>query len=95
MEVRWLRRALRDLDSIAGYIGRDNSEAARAPVRSVRATTEHLASFPYMGRASEKPDTREFFVHEHYLVSYRIRPGWIEILQVWHTAQERGGLRDS
>ena len=91
MEVKWLRRALKDLDSIASYIERDNPEAARAFVRAVREKTEHLASFPYMGRASEKADTREFFIREHYLVSYRIRPGWIEILQVWHTAQERRG----
>jgi toxin ParE1/3/4 len=90
MEVKWLRRALKDLDTIATYVQRDNPEAARALVQSIREKTEHLGAFPYMGRAGEKPDTREFFVHEHYLVSYRIRPESIEILQVWHTAQERG-----
>ena len=91
MEVRWLRRALEVLDTIASYIARDNPAAARALVQRIRDTTERLASFPYVGRASEKADTREFFIHEHYLVSYRIRPERIEILQVWHTAQERGG----
>ncbi len=90
MEVKWLRRAIKDLDTIAAYIQRDNPEAARALVQSIRDKTAHLNAFPYMGRASEKADIREFFVHEHYLVSYRIRPGRIEILQVWHTAQDRG-----
>lgn len=91
MEVKWLRRALNDLEAIASYIERDNPQAAQALVESIREKTERPGSFPYMGRASEKPDTREFFVYEHYLVSYRIRPGRIEILQIWHTAQDRGG----
>jgi toxin ParE1/3/4 len=89
MEVKWLRRALRDLDTIARYIERDNPKTARAFVQSIRDKAQQLASFPYMGRASERPDTREFVVHEHYLVSYRIGPGRIEILQIWHTAQNR------
>ena len=91
MEVKWLGRALRDLDAIAAHIARDNPDAARMLVESVREKTDQLASFPYLGRASEAPDIREFFVHERYLVSYRIRPRHIEILQVWHTAQDRRG----
>ncbi len=97
MEIKWLKRALENLDTIAGYLARDNPEAARSLVRSIREKTEHLSSFPFMGRASENPDTREFFVHQHYLVSYRIRPGRIEILQVWlrpkteELAHEAGG----
>jgi toxin ParE1/3/4 len=91
MEVKWLRRALEDFDTIAAYIARDSPAAARALVQSIRDKTGRLASFPYLGRAGEKADTREFFVHEHYLVSHRISPERIEILQVWHTAQERGG----
>ena len=91
MEVKWLRRALEDLDTTAAHIARDNPAAARALVQSIRDKTERLTFFPYLGRASEKADTREFFIHEHYLVSYRNRPERIEILQVWHTAQERRG----
>lgn len=89
MEVKWLRRALQDLDGIATYIARDKPEAARTLLREIRAQTEHLASYPFMGRAGEKPDTRELLVHKHYLVSYRLRPGRVEILQVWHIAQDR------
>ena len=91
MEVRWLRRALRDLDTIATHIARDNPKAARALVESIREKAERLVSFPYMGRASERADIRELVVHEHCLVSYRIGPGRIEVLQIWHTAQKRRG----
>lgn len=89
MEVRWLRRALADLDAIAEYVAHDNPVAARSLVARVRDMTEQLANYPYLGRASERADVRELVVHDHYLVSYRVRPNRIEILQVWHTAQNR------
>lgn len=89
MEVRWLKRALDSLDSTARYIEHDNPDAARDLLHTIRLKTEQLATYPFMGRASEKPDIREFFVHAHYLVSYRIRPGRIEILQVCRKAQDR------
>jgi toxin ParE1/3/4 len=41
-----------------------------------------------MGRES-LAGVRELVVHRNYLLSYRIRPGRIEILQVWHVAQRR------
>jgi len=90
MVVRWLNRALRDLVNITAYIERDNPEAARALARSIREKTNRLASFPFLGRASERRDIRELVVHKNYLVSYRIRPESIEVLQVWHAAQDRG-----
>jgi addiction module RelE/StbE family toxin len=89
MEVKWLRRALQGLDAVAAYIAQDNPKAAQTLVKSLREKARQLASFPYMGRVSEAPEIREFVVHEHYLLSYRIRPERIEILQVWHTAQDR------
>ncbi len=91
MELRWLRRALGDLDRIAAYIAQDNPQAAHELVQAIREKTSHLFEFPFLGRASERTDIRELVVHEHYLVSYRIRREAIEILQVWHAAQKRGG----
>jgi toxin ParE1/3/4 len=47
-----------------------------------------LSLHPYLGRESA-PGVRELVVHRHYLLTYRIKPGRIEILQVWHVAQQR------
>ena len=91
MIVKWLLRALNDLAAITTYIERDNPDAARHLAQSIREQTKQLAAFPFMGRASEKPDVRELVVHKNYLVSYRIQRDTIEILQVWHAAQMRGG----
>ena len=89
MELRWLRRALRDLDSISAFIARDDPKAARELLLALREKVQRLSAYPYSGRASEQADVRELVVHEHYLVSYRIRMDRIEILQVWHARQDR------
>jgi addiction module RelE/StbE family toxin len=88
MELRWSRRALADLDRIFNHIAEDSPHAATALLRELRASAEHLREHPYMGRAGG-PDYRELVLHKHYLLTYRIRPGRIEVLQVWHTAQAR------
>ena len=89
MVVRWLKRALNNLAAITAYIERDNPEAARTLAQSIREKTNRLAAFPFLGKASAKPNIREFVVHRNYLVSYRIRPDVIEVIQVWHAAQKR------
>ena len=74
-----------NLDGVAEYIARDNPDAARSLVAKVRDVAEQLATYPYLGRASEREDVRESVVHRHYLVSYRVRQDCVEILQIWHT----------
>jgi len=91
MQVRWTKRALSDLARIVEYIALDKPAAAGKLAAEIREKTERLKDFPYMGRSSSGMDLREFVVHRHYLVTYRIRPDWIEVLQVWNTYQNRNG----
>jgi plasmid stabilization system protein ParE len=51
--------------------------------------------FPLLGRESEHmPGTRELLVRRRYVVTYRVALDEVEILQVWHVAQDRtGGAR--
>lgn len=88
MELKWTRRALADLARIAEHIAQDNPAAATTLMQAFRQTTGHLCQHPYLGRAAG-PDCRELVLHRYYLLTYRIRPGRVEILQVWHTAQQR------
>lgn len=87
-EIKWLKRALHDMDHIAEHIALDNRERAISFVHEIFHQVERLKLFPYLGRASEKSDIRELVVHQHYLVSYRIRYDTVQVLQVWHTAKE-------
>lgn len=87
--IKWLKRALHDMDRIAEYIARDNRERAISFVHEIFDQVDSLSLFPYLGRSGKKDDIRELVIQKHYLVSYRIREEVIEILQVWHTAKDR------
>ena len=88
LELKWSRRALSDLARILDYITQDKPDAARQLAADMRAKAEHLRVHPYLGRESA-PSVRELVLHRHYLLTYRIKPGRVEILQVWHVAQKR------
>lgn len=93
--VRWSRRALSDVDRIARHIAADNPAAANALTTAVRERVARLAAFPLLGRIGALDDTRELVVHRNYLVTYRVRAGEVQVLQVWHVARNRprGGTR--
>lgn len=86
MRIDWLRTALRNLDTEAGYIAQDNPAAARAFVRAVLADVELLAINPAASREGRVPGTREWVMSNHpYLIPYRIRGGRLQVLRIFHT----------
>lgn len=90
MEIRWLRRALRNLEEEAEYIARENAAAACRVVRHIRQAVGLLADQPAMGCPGRVPGTRELIIRSTpYIVPYRvdIRRRRIEILRVFHAAR--------
>ncbi len=88
MRVRWLRKALQNLDDEAAYIAAEDPKAARAVVDHVQAAVASLAEQPALGRPGRVPGTRELIVLQtHYVVPYRVRGEVIEILRVFHTSR--------
>jgi addiction module RelE/StbE family toxin len=87
LRPHWSRRALADLSNIVDFISVDKPLAARKLAQVIRAKTEALSTTPQMGREIT-PGVRELIVHRHYLITYRVKAGRIEILQVWHTARK-------
>jgi len=86
MRVRWLRTALRDLESQIDYIAADDPKAATRASARIRATVERLADFPEMGRAGRVPATRELVVaRTPWIVVYRVATS-AEILRVIHSS---------
>ncbi len=85
MEVRWLKRALRNLKEEADYIAQDGPQAAARLVILIEETVAMLADHPRMGRTGRVPGTRELVVAgTSYLVPYRVRDKRIDILRVFH-----------
>ena len=89
MRVRWLRRALRNLDEEAEYIARDDPDAAAQMVDRIATSVERLATHPALGRTGRVPSTRELVVSgTPYVVPYRVRGETVEILRVFHGARK-------
>jgi plasmid stabilization system protein ParE len=88
MRVRWLRKALSNLDDEAAYIATDDSAAARRVVKRVLDAVSSLAEQPGLGRPGRVPSTRELIVAKtRYIVPYRVRGDTVEILRVFHTSR--------
>lgn len=88
MRVRWLRKALRNLDDEATYIAADDAAAARLVVQRVLDAVSTLAEQPGLGRPGRVPGTRELVVTKtRYVVPYRVRGEVVEILRVFHTSR--------
>jgi toxin ParE1/3/4 len=89
VRVRWLRRALINLDEEAEYIARDNPDAAARIVERIAASVERLAAHPALGRSGRVPGTRELILPgTPYIVPYRIRGNTVEVLRVFHAARK-------
>jgi toxin ParE1/3/4 len=89
MQVKWLRRALANLDEEAEYIAQDNPRIAAEFVVHLRKSAAMLADHPHIGRPGRVPGTRELVVTRFpYILPYRVRGNFVEVLRVFHSARE-------
>lgn len=86
-EIAWTRRALEDLDEIAGYIALDDEEAAKHLVRRVFTHVEQLARHPKSGPVPpELPDSKyRQIVEPPCRIFYKIAGKTVYILHVMRT----------
>ena len=89
MQVKWLRRALENLDDEAAYIAEGNPRVAAEFARHILESAALLAIHPSMGRPGRIAGTRELVVTRFsYIIPYRLRGGSVEVLRVFHTARK-------
>jgi toxin ParE1/3/4 len=90
VRVKWLARALLDLDEEASYIASDGAAAARLGVERVLMAVAALATQPALGRPGRVAGTRELVVLKtRYIVPYRVRGDVVEVLRVFYTPRRR------
>ena len=89
MRVVWTDPAALDVERIVGYIGQDNAVAARHVARELLVAGDSLAVFPRRGRRGRLPGTRELVAAFPYVIIYSVGTDTVDILRVWHGAQER------
>ena len=89
MRIRWLRRALKNLDEEADYIARDDPDAAARTAQRIAAAVDQLTYHPASGRIGRVPGTRELVITgTQYIVPYRVRGEAVEILRVFHAVRK-------
>ncbi|GHD77874.1 type II toxin-antitoxin system RelE/ParE family toxin [Vogesella fluminis] len=86
MQVRWLRKAIQNLNAEAECVAQENPTTAAEMFEYVKAKVDALADFPAAGRAGRVPGTRELVIdHYPYLVPYRVAGDELHVLRVFHT----------
>jgi addiction module RelE/StbE family toxin len=88
MIVRWTSPAAEDLRQIARFIRRDGPTAARHVAKTLFDAANGLDLFPNRGRAGRIAGTRELvFPGWPYILVYEVREQAIEVLHIYHGAQ--------
>jgi toxin ParE1/3/4 len=86
-QIRWPTEASDQLETAVKHILQDNPTAARNVAQAVIDRIEQLAAFPALGRPGEVKGAREL-VSPPYVVVYRSTEEIVEILHIWHGAQD-------
>jgi len=91
MKLRWKDEAVQDLKGIHEYLEMFHSyDMARRTVVEIRTAIRSLKKFPGMGRPGQEPGTRELkHTKLPHIIVYRIVGDVIEVLRIWHPAQNR------
>ncbi len=89
MRVRWLRKAIKNLDAEADYVAEENTTAAAEMFVFVKAQADALADFPAAGRPGRVPNTRELVIDRYpFVVPYRVVGDELHVLRVFHTRRK-------
>jgi toxin ParE1/3/4 len=90
MRIRWTPAAADDLQHIFDYLTEQMPHLSRSTVVEIREAVRSLKKFPHMGRPGRLEGTREL-LHDRlpYIVVYRVIKDAVEVLHIWHPAQDR------
>lgn len=88
MRVRWLRRALDNMDVAYDYLVAANPAAAIGFADEVQRAIEQIQAFPSSGRPGRVAGTRELVIKRYgFIIPYRIVGDELHILRVFSTHQ--------
>jgi toxin ParE1/3/4 len=89
MRLRWTTPATNDLYNVVQDIQQDNPDAASKVAGTLYDGCSSLENFPNLGRKGRIAGTRELvFSGLPYIVVYRVVDQVIEILRIYHGAQD-------
>ena len=90
MRIRWTRAAAEDLEHIKDYLTEHSPRLAQSTVLELYETIRSLKTSPRRGRLGREEGTRELVLSRlPYIVAYRIKEPAVEVLHIFHGAQNR------
>jgi len=89
MIVRLTDDAIGDLSSIRAFLAERNPAAADRVGRRLVEACDSLDRLPNRGKPGLVADTREITSVWPYVIVYRVLAAEVQILRVWHSAQDR------
>lgn len=88
--VRWTPAAAADLDHINDYLRLHHPHYRQPTLRKLYAAIRSLRQSPFRGRPGSEEGTREIlFPPMPYIAVYRLTDDAIEVLRIYHGAQNR------
>jgi toxin ParE1/3/4 len=90
MRIRWTPAAAADLQHISDYLKERHPHYRQPTVRKLYETIRSLKDSPHRGRPGRVEGTREIlFLPLPYVAVYRVTEESIEVLRIYHGAQDR------
>ena len=88
IRIRWTRAAAEDLEHIKEYLAEHYPQFAQSTVIDLYETIRSLKTSPLRGRLGRVKGTRELVLTRlPYIVVYRVQEQAVEILHIYHGAQ--------
>jgi addiction module RelE/StbE family toxin len=88
MQVKWLRRALRNLEQARNYVFQDNPTAAQELILKIQNAANQLQNYPFMGKNGRVEGTKELIIsNSPYILIYRIKEESVEVLRILHASK--------
>ena len=90
MRIRWTRAAAADLEHISNYLKDRHPQYRQPTMRKLYEAIRSLKEWPHRGRLGREDGTRELlFPPLPYIAVYRVKDEGVEVLRIYHAAQDR------
>lgn len=90
MRIRWTNAAAADMQNISDYLKVHHPHYRQPTMWKLYERIRALKEAPFIGRPGRENGTREIlFPPMPYVAVYRVRENSIEVIRVFHTAQDR------
>lgn len=90
MRIRWTPAAAADMRHLSTYLKEHHPDYRQPTLRKMYAAIQSLKDWPHRGRVGREDGTRELlFPPLPYIAVYRVAEQSIEVLRIYHGAQDR------